>query len=251
MLYRLEQRIHTLAQNVVGRATTHAPVFSAEDVTFSSWKVDKSDGWWTHKYWLATAEIDAKDYIGAWQTFWSRLARIVPRMSLVSQCYMEYLGQPILILRKDSDIAFVRWVKDTQGAGLMFMDDERKALDLLLNDAETPNEFFYYWYDATNSSGYASKLLLMFSAVEALVKIGTGMHKGKKDFAKLENILGPELKKDLWGTQEEHTNALRHRLIHGEYFQPEDGQKDYLLLLHQKIITSAVPTLIDQCSISH
>ena len=41
----------------------------------------------------------------------------------------------------------------------------------MLRDAEIPDEFFYYWNDATNSSGYAAKLGLMFSAVEVLAKI--------------------------------------------------------------------------------
>ena len=76
----------------------------------------------------------------------------------------------------------------------------------------------------------------MFSAVEALVKIPTAKGRFKKNWKNLERILGPELTNDLWGTKKESWNALRHRLIHGEYFQPEDGQKDYLLLLHQKVV---------------
>ncbi len=155
----------------------------------------------------------------------------------MSQCYTECATEPFLILRKDSCVAFIRWVGERGSVGLMFMEDEQKALDLLLHNSEIPEEFYYYWNDATNSSGYASKLVLMFSAVEALVKIPTDKGRPQKDWEKLELILGPELKKDLWGTEKEHRNALRHRLIHGEYFQPEDGQKDYLLLLHQKVVT--------------
>lgn len=96
------------------------------------------------------------------------------------------------------------------------MEDEQKALKLLLDNSVIPDEFYYYWNDATNSSGYASKLVLMFSAVEALVKIATEKGRPQKDWEKLELILGPELKKDLWGTEKEHRNALRHRLIHGD-----------------------------------
>lgn len=236
MRHQLEQRIHTLAENVIDTATVGVTGYSAEGVQFSPWKIDPSDGYWTHHYWIAKGEIDANDFRNAWRLFWSKLARIVPRISLVSQCYAEYLTQPILILRKDFDTAFLQDTVDREGGRLMFMDQQHKALNLLLTDSQIPHEFFLYWNDATNSSGYASKLVLMFSAVEALVKIETGRHEGKNDFAKLERILGPELKKDLWGTKEENTNALRHRLIHGEYFHLKDGQKNYLVLMHKRII---------------
>ena len=238
MRYHLEQRIHTLAANVLGfdHATSEAPSFTAEDVTFSFWQVKPNDGYWTHLYWLASYDVEANDFRSARQEFVKRLVRLVPRIAVVSQCYAEYVTEPFLILRKDSDVAFIRWVGERVSVGLMFMENEQKALDLLLHNSEIPEEFYYYWNDATNSSGYASKLVLMFSAVEALVKIPTAKGRPQKDWEKLELILGPELKKDLWGTENEHRNPLRHRLIHGEYFRPEDGQKDYLLCLHQKVV---------------
>ena len=236
MRYQLEQRIHILAENVVDSRTDGAPQFTVDGVTLTSWRVDPSDGYWTHHYWLASGEINALDFNNAWQLFWNKLARIIPRISLVSQCYAEYLTQPILILRQDSDIAFLRYTVEQPGVGLMFMDQEQKAFNFLLADSQIPNAFFWYWHDATNSTGYASRLLLMLSAVEALVTTRSDGRKPQKDYAKLELILGQELKRDLWGTQEDHGNALRHRLIHGEYFKPEDGQKDYLLILHQKVI---------------
>ena len=107
MLYRLEQRIHTLAQNVVDRAKTTATGFTVEEVSFSSWQCEPDDDWGTHPYWLSAADIDANGYREAWQLFWNRLARIVPRISLVSQCYAEYFAQPMLILRKNSSVAFL------------------------------------------------------------------------------------------------------------------------------------------------
>lgn len=237
MRYYLEQRIHTLAENVVAYATGEASLFTADDVIFSLWRVKPNDGYWTHPYWLASWDVEANDFRAAWQEFANRLDRLIPRIAVVSQCYTEYVTEPFLILRKDSDIAFIRWVGERGSVGLMFMENEQKALDLLLNSSEIPEEFYYYWNDATNSSGYASKLVLLFSAVEALVKIPTAKGRPPKDWEKLERILGPELKKDLWGTEKESGKALRHRLIHGEYFQPKDGQKDYLLLLHQKVVT--------------
>ena len=59
------------------------------------------------------------------------------------------------------------------------MTTQQKALLALLGCPQIPEEFFYYWNDAVNSTGYSSKLVLMFSAIEALVK----KPDGEKDFA--------------------------------------------------------------------
>lgn len=142
MRYQLEQRIHTLAENVVDSRTDGTPQFTVEGVTLSPWQVDPSDGWWTHQYWTASGEIDATDFKNAWRLFWNKLARIVPIISLVSQCYAEYLNQPILILRQDSDTAFLRYTLERKGVGLMFMDKEQKALNFLLTYHQIPDEFF-------------------------------------------------------------------------------------------------------------
>jgi hypothetical protein len=121
----------------------------------------------------------------------------------------------------------------------MFMDEEKRALDLVLGHPDIPKEFFYYWRDAVNTFGYSSRLLLMLSAVEALTGIPYAERKRKQEayYKRLEEILGKELKEIFWGTRDNHTNALRHRLTHGEYFDPRDtGEKDYRGLLHCRIM---------------
>lgn len=65
-----------------------------------------------------------------------------PRISLVSQCYVEYLTQPILILRQDSDIAFLRYAVEQKGVGLMFTDQEQQAFNFLLADSQILMSFF-------------------------------------------------------------------------------------------------------------
>ena len=76
MRYQLEQRIHTLAENVVDSRTDGAPQFTVDGVTLTSWRVDPSDGYWTHHYWLVSGEINASNFKNAWQLFWNKLARI-------------------------------------------------------------------------------------------------------------------------------------------------------------------------------
>ena len=242
MRYRLEQRIHTLAKIAIDSTEAGRFGFSVEDVTFSNWQIGDDDGYWTHHYWLATSEIEADDYKTAWQLFRKSLVRIVSPMTLVSQCYTEFLVQPILIERRDLKVAFVWWVLDRKGAtGLMFMEKEKSALDLLLGHPDIPEEFFYYWRDAVNTFGYSSRLLLMLSAVEALTGIPYAerrrKRKGDAFYERLEQILGKELKEIFWGTEDDHTNALRHRLTHGEYFDPQDTREaDCRDLLHSRIM---------------
>lgn len=233
MLYQLQQRIHTLAHNAVESTTDGPPSFTAKEIVFTHWQYKDGIPWWTHNYWVAAAGIEANRFVQAWEIFQKVLAIVVPRISLISQFYTECLREPYLILKESSDVAYVRAVVDSKPSGLMFMEEEKNALNLLVDYPQIPDEFFYYWNDATNSHGYSSKLLLMLLALEALAK----KSKYKVDYAKLELILGKELKEHLWGTKEQSDDALRNRLIHGEYLQVTDGEKDYLLLIHNRVMT--------------
>jgi hypothetical protein len=235
MRYRLEHRIHTLAELTINGAKLGEYAFAVEEVTFSQWPTDAANAW-QYPFWLAVAEIEAGDYIMAWQKFRRRLMRIAPRIAVVSQCYLEFLGQPILIVRSDLSLGFVHWVKDEAHGGLCFMESERKAVELLLQNEGLPEQFFYYWNDAINSSGYASKLLLMLGAIETLVNLPTKKGRPKKDYELMEKILGPDLKKALWGEAKKSDHALRHRLAHGLYFDPGDGDTDYVQQVHRRLI---------------
>ena len=212
-----------------------AASFTLLDVHFLHWDFDHRNDW-SHNYWLATGSIEGSNLDQAFRRFREKLGKIIPRVALIGQCYVESVFQPFLVLREDKDVAFFRFVRDVQGVGLMFMEKERKALNHLLANAEVPEEFYYYWNDAVNATGYSSKLLLMFSAIEALVKIRNGSNPGQKDWSKLERILGVGLQTEIWGERGAPTNALRHRLVHGEYFNPQDSTKNYLELMHKKII---------------
>ena len=237
MIYEIQHRIETLAQIAVPEESllTH---FDSLDISFSHWDPDN----WKDTYWLARGKFEASNYREAFQKFGAKMAKIVPRIALISQCYIEFLYQPFLILKLDASEAFFRFTYDRGGTGLMLMGKEKKALAVLLENSQIPEEFFYYWNDAVNSTGYSSKLVLMFSAIESLVKI----RKGKKDWEKLERILGVELKTALWGTKEDHFDCLRHRLIHGEYFNPDDSGKDYLDLVHKKIISYFNDSILEE-----
>jgi len=234
MIYEIQHRIETLAHNAV-LDENQAPSFALLDICFSHWDFNYRDGW-SQNYWLANCRIEASNYNEAYQIFRAKLAEIIPRVALIGQCYIESVFEPFLILRSDSDTAFFRYTRDRRGTGLMFMERELRALVFLLQYPEIPEEFYYYWNDAVNSVGYSSKLLIMFAALDTLVKTREGKHTREKDWEKLEHILGPELKIELYGTKKDPSDGLRHRLAHGEYFNTDDSTKDYLERVHKKII---------------
>lgn len=226
MKYKVEYRIETLAENAVG-VTSDQPTFTIDGITFTHWDFNHRDGW-ASDAWLAEAKIEANDYRQAHKQFMDKISRIVPRVAFVSQCYTESLNQPFLIVKEGSEIGFYADYFDSGHVGLMFMDEQKSALDKLLG-SQIDDDFFFYWNDAVNTIGYAPKLLVMFSAIEALAK----QPNGKKDWVLIENILGTDLKSEIF----EPKTGLRHRLVHGEYFSPQDFRpKDYVGEIHKKVM---------------
>lgn len=228
--YKIEHKILTLAHCAVMEKKHKPASFDIEGVEFSHWDFNYGDGWISNA-WIAASIIDAENYHKAFSEFIKKLSRLIPRISLISQSYIEYLFEPFLIHKTGSNIAFFRYTKDVNAVGLMFMENEQKALTKLLANTEIPEAFYYYWNDAVNATGYSAKLLLMFSAIEALVK-----RNGKKDWNLINEILGEGLVKELFGTKEQSNIGLRHRLVHGEYFGNRDQGKNYLELVHNTVI---------------
>lgn len=228
--YKIQQRIETLAHNAVNVKDGN-PSFSIDDVQFSHWDFNFTEGW-KHDAWISETEMDAEGYKDVYIRFQNKLRDLIPMITFISQCYVEFYTQPILITKATSEYAFFRYSADTKGVGLGFTEKSKEALDKLYMDRSVPKEFYFYWGDAVNTVGYSSKLLLMFSAIEALVK----HRKGKLDYAEIENILGKDLKEKLYGKKGDSDDALRNRLVHGEYFDKAD-QENYVESIHRCIIT--------------
>jgi hypothetical protein len=230
MVYSIEHYIRTISSNAVMKDGDPAG-FEIEGIRLTHRDFNYRDGW-KGSIWVADGEFEADRGIDAINNFRAKLGRIAPRVALISQSYIEYFNEPWLMRRGDEDVVLYRHMRDLQGGGLMFMEEELKALKKLLVSAEVPEEFYLYWNDAVNSVGYPAKLLLMFSAIESLVK----KPNGKKDWVKVEGILGSDLKKDLYGEIGNTATGLRHRLTHGEYFSEHDVGKDYLVLVHRQVL---------------
>lgn len=231
--YKIEHKIQTLAKNAVPDKDKNSyHTFSIGDIIFEHWDFNIRDGW-LENAWLAKGEVISSNFLKAINSFKGKLWKIVPRIALISQSYIEYHFEPFIVHKKDSDKVFFHYARDRESGGLMFMEKEKQALDELLTPTDVSDEFYYYWNDAVNTLGYSAKLLLMFSALEALAR-KRNKQKFKKPIDLYMHILGKRLTDKIFAK----TVGLRQRLIHGEYFAPkQDGKKNYLDLIHKKVIS--------------
>ena len=226
MKYIIQHRVETLAENYID-AISGNPNFTENNIKFSQWEFSIGSGS-TENAWLAEAIISENNINKAYRKFINHLSKITPKVSFTSQCYIETLNQPFLIVKEGTKFGYFYDAYDLKPVGLMFRENQRTALKILLKSTIS-DSFFYYWNDAVNTPGYTPKLLLMFSAIEALAKLPNG----KKDWDRIEKILGKKLKNELFKTNDE---GLRDRLVHGEYFSEIDFNKNYFISIHKKII---------------
>jgi hypothetical protein len=232
MHYRIEQRIEALANNAVMKDGRMEAAFTVGQVTYSHWDFEVTRSW-SSDLWLAEASIEAEDYKAALGIFRREMIRVIPRISLIGQAYIDFLQQPFLVVKDGEQVGCFRYIRKRRGVGLMFLEDQRKALDQLLAENSIPEEFYYYWNDVVNAVGYTPKLLLMCAAIECLTRTGPG----ERDWEKLERVLGKELKEELWGRQGMSSAGLRHRLSHGDYFRADQTSKNYVELIHKRVMT--------------
>ncbi len=230
-IYKIQHKITTIAHNAIMNGEKHASFYS-EDINFRHANFSISEGW-RSDYWYANFEVETSTRADAFNIFISRLRRIIPRISLLSQCCITYANEPFVLTRLDAyvDVALFRFVRDGRHVGLMFLEGQKQGLDILMLDKIIPDEFFLYWNDAVNTTGYSSKLLLMFSAIEAMArKRDKGFFPNKQDL--YEEVLGTTLSIQIFGDRK----GLRNRLAHGEYFSVDDEEKDYLNIVHKAVV---------------
>lgn len=227
--YKIEHRISTLIGCATFENGGKPASFYFNDIEFSHYEFSYVNGWKKDE-WVAKSTLEDENWLKAINNFRKQLLSIIPKISFISQAYIEFRLQPYLVHKNEHQFALIKYISDTNSVGLMFGDNEKRALSELMSKS-IPEEFFLYWNDAVNTTGYSAKLLLMFSAIEALTK----KPNGKTNYMFRKEILGELLKKEIFGEKGNSDNALRNRLVHGEYFNEKDS-KNYLEIIHKKII---------------
>ncbi|NCC21552.1 MAG: hypothetical protein EOM26_03720 [Alphaproteobacteria bacterium] len=227
--YNIQHRIHTLALFYPRKGESY-PEFELDGIRFSHWLYNFTEGHKT-RFWLAEKQIEANDFRTAYAGFYKSIRQIIAQISLLSQCYNNFYNEPFLIHKQNSDIAYFRYTRKSNGVPLAIEENFINALEKL-EQKQINAEFFYYWNDMLNVTGYSAKLLLICSALEALAKspINPKGKKGKQDFFK--GILGEDLQEKIWKTD----SAVRNRLVHGEYFNEETDNENYLDQIYDKVV---------------
>lgn len=223
-LYKIQKKIKTLSDNF---ADIYKNSFEVEEFCFRQWDFNYADGC-LGDAWIVEAKIDAINYKDAYSLFHKKLQKIVTRISLVCQTYINGNNGSVLITSGNKNYGYVHYIQEDLPVGLMFMEEQKRALDILLEN-NVRDEFFYYWNDAVNTTGYTAKILLMASAIEALIK----KPNGTRDYELRKQILGDTLDGKIF----RQTSGLRHRLVHGEYLsEPEDVGNNYVIQIHKRIV---------------
>ncbi len=229
--YRIQKRVHVMVRLFMKR-----PNFSQFEIAgakYSHWFSDCHTNANQSSYLLIEDNIKANGYERALSLFHTKHMKILSQLSLLSQCYCEGLYQPYLITKKESDLACFYYVRDTKGVPASFNENSLLGLKVLQNNSLVPNQFFLYWQDMLNTSGYSAKLLLMCSALEALASSALNTHTGTgSKYSFFVEVLGEDLKDAVW----KQKVGVRHRLMHGEYFDYETDRENYLQKLYDKII---------------
>ncbi len=208
--------------------TDSSPKFMVDGVSFTPWDFNMRDGNCEYA-WLAETKISARDVNAANATFAKKLARILPRIAFTGGAYVNYLYESFLITKENCDIGYFRHLSSEDPVPLMFTVDKLADLRILVDNEEIPNEFFYYWNDATNllRISYSARLQLIFSALEALAK-----KQPCKKHIFLEGVLGKDLHDQIYARKV----GLRHRLSHGEYLTFDDTKEDYVKRIWKKVM---------------
>lgn len=228
--YKIEHKVRSLLQYVDHEGKQS---FEVDGLLYSmcgsTWEENRKN-----PDWLVSGFVSAKTGLDALNIFRKRLRRSLTRLSFLGQAYIEFADQSFLVRRVFPECAEGLFYnsKSNKVVPMSFLSSQKAILVDLLSDKEIPDEFFAYWKDATNTPGYSGKVMLMLSAIEALVN-GLRQSNGLDKRSQTDLILGAELRKDIWGGGGDK-GALRNRLVHGDYFPASDN--DYVLILHNKLI---------------
>ena len=231
--YKIQQRIRSISKIMMGDGTQ--PNFLLDGVSIDQEHFTLQTGP-TGDYWVAEGVVDAQTWRDALAVFITKVERITARTAFVSQGYVNFLLEPFLITRENDyskSVGFLRFTKDSQGIGLSLLEDQRRAIEALYTNSSIPDDFFLYWSAASTTTDYASKLLLMFGAIEALGRARNQiMDREIKTDEFRKELLGENLAADLFA----QTTGLRHQLAHGEYFNVAREQRNYLEEVHKAIV---------------
>jgi len=239
--YDIQQKIRTLAkieEDFSNLSNVKAEI-SIDNLTFKQWDCTVQKGS-TGDAWIVQTIIEAKNSAEAYSIFSKKLNESLPRICFVSQCFLDFVRESLLIFKKNNNsnksFIFIRF-DDTKGCGLSFGKPEEQAVNKLKN-YQYP-QVFKFLQESINTTNYYARLALIFATLEAMSgeteKMSCNCSNAKKyktyDKDKMKEILSDDkLFNDLFGPE-----GLRHKLLHGSLIDFELGE-DYFSKIYKAIV---------------
>ena len=96
-IYKIEHKITTLAKNAVHNKEKNSyHVFSIGNITFEHWDFNIRDGRLKNA-WIVKSEVQSNNFLEAINSFRKELWKIISRIALISQSYIEYHIEPFVV----------------------------------------------------------------------------------------------------------------------------------------------------------
>ncbi len=231
-LYHIEHRITTVAE-LYDR-------FEFRGFTLAPWKYDPVSGT-CGDAWCVIKAIEAENVDEAFLTFRRELLSIVDRIAFVSQCYTVAEQDPYLVIRINDNERrqlFFRYSEERPVTPLMFMDEEKNALEAL-EAYKDKGDVFRYLREATNATTFYTRWMMLISALEAMAGERVDL-KGRRKQTKTTYIENEILKaKDLYEKLYGYGTGLRHKLMHGgkvDLTSDEHKDRNYVAEIYEAIL---------------
>lgn len=175
--------------------------------------------------WEAIEEVEAQDFLTAFNASRARLLPLIDALAVVTQCAFSLSGMSFLVFRRTENpdgILYFRHLRGRKTVGMTLWDEAQcKDVGRLLA-IESPVAFRYF-REAINAATSSACLAMLVTTAESLAGDNTVTGKcercgheykyGATDRAKLEEILG----KDAYSRLYKKTHgSLRNKLLHGK-----------------------------------
>lgn len=213
-----------LINSVFQKDSLYTHSFDIDGLKFSTWNPGEF-GQKKTEYWLIKSSVEGNDINDARKRFNDKLNKILPRISFLSQSYASFLLEPYMISKVGSEVVFFYYTKKSRPVGLHFDQHLLGHVKSLCDDNTINESFYYYWNDMINTGSYPGRLVLLFSALESLIQSRINPYTSSND---KKNFYTDILGEDLGNKVRKQNTGIRHRMVHGEYFNTEVFKKNLI-----------------------
>jgi hypothetical protein len=166
--------------------------------------------------WIATDEIDARDFISAFNLSRTRLVRTVDALCIVTQCSFSLAAASWMVYRVTDNperILYFRHLRNRPTVGITIWKPEQLSDLTRLASVNNPGAL-HYFREAVNAATSSGQLAMLVISAEALAgqskvvgncqKCGSEYSYGGTNRSELEVVLGREAYSRLYKSNKDH-----------------------------------------------